>query len=663
MAVDAWEGDVTSRISVTSDVDTSRAGTYTVRYNVADSSGNSAAEAVRTVRVPAQEPDDSDHNAPTVPTIQTSEAGWTSGPVAFTLSGSTDLDSGVQKYQYKLGIGGDWVDYAGSAVMVDAEGETEVYARALDNAGNVSPEASAVVRIYRGVPSLTLLGETRMVVEAGSIYEEPGFVASDVRDGNIDSRVVVTGTVDPSRLGTYEMHYSVTNAVGMSATAVRTVVVRDTVAPILTVLGDNPAVVPIDAAYVDGGVMAVDAWEGDVTSRLSVTSDVDTNRAGTYTVRYNVTDSSGNAAAEAVRTVRVVKSGATPETPAETPPETPPGTPPDSAESGAEAPSAPLTPPAMSTVIRIPAESGATVQGELNGLLEIRIPSGALQRGTEVRMEVSSASPAPTSGTLTSEMFNVASSTGTELTEPMIVRIRYASEQVPAGQQPALYYYNEQQKRWIYVGGEITEAGTLQAEMNHFSPIAVIAGPPVGFEDTAGHWAEKATKRLAGMQVVSGMEEGVYLPGVAVTRAQFVVMLSRTFNLASEPPATFKDGEHIPAWAESHIAAAAQKGWIQGYAAGDALAFMPDQGMTRAELAVLVARILDTYEQATPANSADKGYADQAAIPGWADFAVHRMAALHLMQGYEDGKFHPERSVTRAEAAVVLYRLLEWLHM
>lgn len=303
------------------------------------------------------------------------------------------------------------------------------------------------------------------------------------------------------------------------------------------------------------------------------------------------------------------------------------------------------------------------MQGELDGLLEIRIPSGAMQRGTEVRMEVSSASPAPTSGTLTSEMFNIASSTGTQLTEPMIVRIRYASEQVPAGQQPALYYYNEQQKRWIYVGGEITEAGTLQAEMNHFSPIAVIAGPPVGFEDTAGHWAEKATKRLAGMHVVSGMEEGVYLPGAAVTRAQFVVMLSRTFNLPPEPPATFKDGEHIPAWAESHIAAAAQKGWIQGYAAGDALAFMPDQGMTRAELAVLMERILDTYEQATPSSSVAKDYADQAAIPGWANLAVHRMAELHLMQGYEDGKFQPERSVTRAEAAVVLYRLLEWLHM
>ncbi|MCY9693042.1 immunoglobulin-like domain-containing protein [Paenibacillus alginolyticus] len=652
-AHDTLEGDLTASIVVTGTVDNHRAGEYTLQYRVSDSSGNASLIAMRTVRVLEQVlPGGSDRTSPTAPTIQTGVAGWTYGPVSFTLSGSTDLESGVQKYQYKLGAGGEWTDYPGSVVTVDAEGESQVFARALDHAGNISPESSAVVRIYRGTPSLTLLGDATMPLEAGSVYADPGVVASDALEGSISSRVVVTGTVDPSHLGTYEVKYAVTNSVGMSVTATRTVVVQDTAKPVITLLGDNPAVVPVGGTYQDAGAVAQDAYEGNVTSRMTVTSNVDTSRAGTYTVRYNVADSSGNMAVEAVRTVHVQESP--------TIPVSPPGP-------VVNVPAPPPAPQAPSTVIQIPAEPGEVVRGVLSGYLDIQIPSGAIPAGAEIRMAVSSDPLArqtvPASGKLTSEIIDMTSSAGSQISEPVSVTIHYSAEKVPPGQQPALYYYHVEQQRWIYVGGQVTEAGTLQAEMNHFSQVAVIAKPPVVFKDMSGHWAETETKRLAGMEVISGMEEGVYAPGATVTRAQFVVMLSKTFGLQSAPAPAIKDDERIPSWAKPHIVAAVEKGWIQGYQEGDALQFLPDQGMTRAELAVLMERIMNSYQQGAPSDSAIKRYEDQSSLPGWADSAIHRMTESRLMQGYEDGKFHPERQVTRAEAAVLLYRLLEQLHM
>jgi hypothetical protein len=59
-------------------------------------------------------------------------------------------------------------------------------------------------------------------------------------------------------------------------------------------------------AYNDAGATASDDVDGDLTSSIVVTNPVDPNTVGTYTVRYNVSDSAGNAADEVTRTVEVV---------------------------------------------------------------------------------------------------------------------------------------------------------------------------------------------------------------------------------------------------------------------------------------------------------------------------------------------------------------------
>ena len=75
----------------------------------------------------------------------------------------------------------------------------------------------------------------------------------------------------------------------------------DTLAPIISVLGDNPAFAEFGSTYVDAGATARDQGQA-----ITVTSSgtVDTSVEGTYTITYSATDAAGNTGT-ATRTVNV----------------------------------------------------------------------------------------------------------------------------------------------------------------------------------------------------------------------------------------------------------------------------------------------------------------------------------------------------------------------
>jgi trimeric autotransporter adhesin len=81
---------------------------------------------------------------------------------------------------------------------------------------------------------------------------------------------------------------------------------KDTVAPQITILGDNPYTVGQGTIYTDPGATASDDQDGDISSLIVVTSNVNTTNTGTYQVKYNVSDKAGNPAPEATRTVKVM---------------------------------------------------------------------------------------------------------------------------------------------------------------------------------------------------------------------------------------------------------------------------------------------------------------------------------------------------------------------
>lgn len=80
-------------------------------------------------------------------------------------------------------------------------------------------------------PVITLVGPTVSTTTIGVPFVESGAIAKDAEDGDISSRIVVTGTVDYLTVGTYVLTYSVTDSGGLSDSVVRTVNVADLTPP------------------------------------------------------------------------------------------------------------------------------------------------------------------------------------------------------------------------------------------------------------------------------------------------------------------------------------------------------------------------------------------------------------------------------------------------
>ena len=171
-----------------------------------------------------------------------------------------------------------------------------------DESGNMAQTWRTVVYVDVTAPVITLLGDAEMELDNGTVYEEPGYIATDDCDGDVTALVWVQGTVDGSTPGTYTLVYTVTDAGGNTATAERTVVVKDLTPPELTLAGDSVISLTIGYTFEEPGFTATDNCDGDLTAQVQVTSDVNTYLPGTYTVTYSVTDASGNTAT-ATRTV------------------------------------------------------------------------------------------------------------------------------------------------------------------------------------------------------------------------------------------------------------------------------------------------------------------------------------------------------------------------
>jgi hypothetical protein len=170
------------------------------------------------------------------------------------------------------------------------------------------------------------------------------------------------------------------------------------------------------------------------------------------------------------------------------------------------------------------------------------------------------------------------------------------------------------------------------------------------FIDTEGHWANEQINDLADAGVINGFEDGTYRPAQPVTRAQMVTLLARQ---AQWPP--WEDArlfsDTIPDWARGSVTAAAARGVISGYPDNT---FQPNRSVTRAEVAVILDKALSLPVAGNRGN-----FTDAAQIPAWAADSINRVVAAGFIKGYDDGTLRPGANLTRAEIAVLLMRIMD----
>jgi prepilin-type N-terminal cleavage/methylation domain-containing protein len=110
---------------------------------------------------------------------------------------------------------------------------------ATDSSGNSATPVTRTVNVVDVLaPVITLNGSNPTNINVNSTYTDAGATAVDDVDGDVTSRIVVTGTVNPSVVGSYTITYTVKDSANNTATATRTVNVIDNIAPTV-VFGTN----------------------------------------------------------------------------------------------------------------------------------------------------------------------------------------------------------------------------------------------------------------------------------------------------------------------------------------------------------------------------------------------------------------------------------------
>ncbi len=173
---------------------------------------------------------------------------------------------------------------------------------------SVTEEWEVTVKVDDIKPVITMIGKDTLSIYQGETFTDPGATAEDNLDGDISSKIKVTGNVNTEKAGDYKLKYTVSDVAGnVSDTAVRVVnVVPDDIKPVITMIGKDTLSIYQGETFTDPGATAKDNIDGDISSEIKVTGNVNTEKTGVYKLEYTVADAAGNLSDTVVRVVNVV---------------------------------------------------------------------------------------------------------------------------------------------------------------------------------------------------------------------------------------------------------------------------------------------------------------------------------------------------------------------
>ncbi|WP_338553171.1 S-layer homology domain-containing protein [Paenibacillus sp. KS-LC4] len=215
-------------------------------------------------------------------------------------------------------------------------------------------------------------------------------------------------------------------------------------------------------------------------------------------------------------------------------------------------------------------------------------------------------------------------------------------EELPSAELEKLGVFIEHSdgtKEWVKgerVGYNGTDKPGIRFTITKFSTFSIVKLN----EDSLSHTA-----------YIQGYSDGTFRPNQAVRRVEMAALLARALpKMATVAAGASYTDLPSAAWAKQAITQATAQGYMQG---SDGR-FMPEKLITRAEMAVIVDRLLKDKASAGDAKASFKDTNSH-----WAVEAIGRVSAAGIMSGSGSGLFRPNDSLTRAEAVVILNRVLE----
>ncbi len=537
--------------------------------------------------------------------------------------GTTFVDPGVTALDETGADLTPLVVVSGDTVDTSKTGTYTLYYDVKDAWGNAAETVTRTVVVHEHdaePPVIYLNGASVVRIHQNSTWEDPGAYAID----NLDTDVSVTiggETVNTAILGQYTVTYDAVDITGNRAKqATRTVIVvaegEDITPPVVTLNGEAEVEVWQGYEYEEQGATAIDDGT-DVTSRIAITSSVNTGVLGDYVVTYSVTDAAGNIGV-ATRVVHVVEEPAIER---------------DTRELEIEGASN-LQAIVNNLILRIKGTYGSTVTWSSSNESVIRTDGTVFRPSSDTYV------------TLTATITN-GDAVRTKTFEP--VKVLKATSTAGGGSGGRTN------------GSTVTRTNENAATVPNTpqTPTQSGNGTLSGFHDMdQAIWADLAVSDLVKAGIVNGMGDGSFRPNQSVTREEFVKMLLGALGIeALEAETAFSD-VNANEWYATYVAAAEQLGIVQGISEE---AFGVGQTIVRQDMALMIQRAMEVTGKTLNQDGETVMFGDTDSISDYAKDAVDQLAKAGIINGMGDGNFAPMQSCTRAEAAKVIYELINYM--
>jgi len=204
---------------------------------------------------------------------------------------------------------------------------------------------------------------------------------------------------------------------------------------------------------------------------------------------------------------------------------------------------------------------------------------------------------------------------------------------------------------WQIARTKVDSSGNVSAITTEGGKYVVVADSIDNiFKDMKDHWAKDAAKDLLTKGIMVGFTDKTFRPDEKVNMSETLVMLSRALNWT--PPAEQdQKAEKLPVWAKDALINALNSGVIS-----EDMLSNPTRKLSRLETIEIIVK---AAEKLLP--TVDKkaiNFTDMDKIPSDKLEYVEKAVALNLINGYSDGSFKPNDPISRAEAGIIISKLL-----
>ncbi|MCX5970021.1 MAG: S-layer homology domain-containing protein [Coprothermobacterota bacterium] len=179
----------------------------------------------------------------------------------------------------------------------------------------------------------------------------------------------------------------------------------------------------------------------------------------------------------------------------------------------------------------------------------------------------------------------------------------------------------------------------------------------LAFSDIWNHWAEKNIAQLKEMGIIQGFPDGSFHPNDPLKRVEFATFLFRAMGYpASYDLDPFFDDVPPTYWGFPSV----QSLVLKKVVARDG-SFYPEESITRMEIIMWEVRALGLEQETAYRSVPELPFSDLGGLTELQSKYIATARELQLIDGYPDGTLRLEGLATRAEATVLLFRLLDSL--